>query len=63
MKSPEEKVPKPKGGKRPGAGRKPKDDPRRIYITINPLQKRNLYELTGEVRLQQAVQAYINMNL
>ena len=29
-----------KGGKRPGSGRPPKSDIRRVYITLNPLQKR-----------------------
>jgi len=52
-----------KGGKRPGAGRPPKNDLRRVYITLNPLQKRLLYEITQEVRPQQAIQKFLNMNL
>jgi hypothetical protein len=52
-----------KGGKRPGAGRPAKDDLRRVYITLNPLQKRLLYEITQEVRPQQAIQKFLNMNL
>ncbi len=52
-----------KGGKRPGSGRPPKNDLRRVYITLNPLQKRLLYEITQEVRPQQAIQKFLNMNL
>ena len=52
-----------KGGKRPGSGRPAKDDLRRVYITLNPLQKRLLYEITQEVRPQQAIQKYLDMHL
>jgi len=52
-----------KGGKRPGSGRPPKDDIRRVYISLNPLQKRLLYEITKEIRPQQAIQKFLNMNL
>jgi len=52
-----------KGGKRPGAGRPSKSDERRMYITLNPLQRRILHELTGEYVWQKAVQKYLDMNL
>jgi len=52
-----------KGGKRKGAGRPAKDDNRRMYITLNPLQRRILFELTQERVWQKAVQAFLNMNL
>jgi hypothetical protein len=52
-----------KGGKRPGAGRPANSDERRMYITLNPLQRRLLKEITGEQRWQQAVQKYLDMNL
>ena len=52
-----------KGGKRKGAGRPAKDDNRRMYITLNPLQRRILFELTQERVWQRAVQKFLNMNL
>ena len=52
-----------KGGKRKGAGRPAKDDNRRMYITLNPLQRRILFELTQERVWQKAVQAFLDMNL
>jgi len=52
-----------KGGKRPGAGRPSKSDERRMYITLNPLQRRILFELTQERVWQRAVQAFLDMNL
>jgi len=52
-----------KGGKRKGAGRPAKDDNRRMYITLNPLQRRILFELTQERVWQKAVQAFLNTNL
>ena len=52
-----------KGGKRKGAGRPAKDDERRMYITLNPLQRRLLFELTQERVWQRAVQKYLDMNL
>jgi hypothetical protein len=55
--------PKPKGGRRPGAGRPPNTDEKRMSIILNPLQRRSLREITGEVVLQKAVQKYINMHL
>jgi len=52
-----------KGGKRKGAGRPAKDDNRRMYITLNPLQRRILFELTQERVWQKAVQKYLDTNL
>jgi len=52
-----------KGGKRKGAGRPAKDDNRRMYITLNPLQRRILFELTQERVWQRAVQKFLNTNL
>lgn len=52
-----------KGGKRKGAGRPAKDDNRRMYITLNPLQRRILFDLTQERVWQRAVQAFLDMNL
>ena len=52
-----------KGGKRKGAGRPAKDDERRMYITLNPLQRRILFDLTQERVWQRAVQKFLNMNL
>ena len=52
-----------KGGKRPGSGRPPKNDVRRVYIKLNPLQIRILYEVTGEKKPQQAIQKYLDMHL
>jgi len=52
-----------KGGKRKGAGRPALSDERRMYITLNPLQRRILFELTQERVWQKAVQAFLDMNL
>ena len=52
-----------KGGKRKGAGRPALSDERRMYIRLNPLQRRTLHELTGEYKWQNMVQKYLDMNL